>query len=126
MAAEDDPGAVLHKGFDGGHGGADTDVIGDLLTVIQRHVEIHPHEHPLYLEVVFLKITNTPLLKKNKDEKNRDRIDRRRLVEGFKDGGVASIERSCANVRFGGSRMFSSLVGFVASSPAHKVDGQDF
>lgn len=45
MAGEDDLGAVAEEVLDGGDGGADTGVIGDVLAVVERHVEVGPHEH---------------------------------------------------------------------------------
>lgn len=51
MAGEDDLGAVAEEVLDGGDGGADTGVIGDVLAVVERHVEVGPHEHALPLEI---------------------------------------------------------------------------
>lgn len=51
MAGEDDLGAVGEEVLDGGDGGADAGVVGDVLVVVERHVEVGPHEHALALEV---------------------------------------------------------------------------
>ena len=51
MAGEDDLGAVAEEVLDGGDGGADAGVVGDVLVVVERHVEVGPHEHALALEV---------------------------------------------------------------------------
>lgn len=51
MAGEDDLGTVLDKVLDGGDGGADTGVVGDVLVVVERDVEVGAHEHALPLEV---------------------------------------------------------------------------
>ena len=51
MAGEDDLGALLEEVLDGGDGGADAGVVGDVLVVVERHVEVGPHEHALPLEL---------------------------------------------------------------------------
>mgnify|MGYP003702542933 CR=1 FL=1 len=47
MAGQDDLGALLEEELDSGHGRADAGVVGDLLGVVERHVEVGPHEHLL-------------------------------------------------------------------------------
>ncbi|GJM88961.1 hypothetical protein PR202_ga05548 [Eleusine coracana subsp. coracana] len=44
VAGEDDLGAVADEVLDGGDGGADAGVIGDVLVVVERHVEVGAHE----------------------------------------------------------------------------------
>lgn len=51
MAREDDFGAVLDEVFDGGNGGADSGVVSDVLVVVERDVEVRPHEHLLSFQV---------------------------------------------------------------------------
>lgn len=51
MAREDDFGAVLDEVLDGGNGGADSGVVGDVLVVVERDVEVGPHEHLLSFQV---------------------------------------------------------------------------
>lgn len=50
MAGEDDSGAILDQVLDGGDGGADPGVIGDVLVVVERHIKVGPHEHLLPLQ----------------------------------------------------------------------------
>lgn len=61
MTAQDHLGPVLHQILDRGHRGADPGVVGDLLVLVQGHVEIHAHEHPLPLEIRLLEIAHALL-----------------------------------------------------------------
>ena len=47
MAAENNPRSVSHQVLDGGNSGANPGVIGDVGVIVQRNVEINPHEHAL-------------------------------------------------------------------------------
>ena len=51
MAGQDDLGALLHQELDGGDGRADAGVVGDLLAVAQRDVEVGAEEHLLPLQI---------------------------------------------------------------------------
>jgi hypothetical protein len=61
VASEDDLGALLEEELDGGDGGADAGVIGDLLGVVERDVEVGAHEHLLPLQIRLPKGTDAPL-----------------------------------------------------------------
>lgn len=49
MAAEDDLGPIAYEMLDGGDGGADAGVVGNVLTVVEGHVEVGAQEHALPL-----------------------------------------------------------------------------
>lgn len=51
MAGEDDLGPILEQVLDGGHGGADAGVVGDVLVLVQRHVQIRAHQDALTLQL---------------------------------------------------------------------------
>jgi len=51
VAGEDDLGALADEVLDGGDGGADAGVVGDVLVLVERHVEVGAHEDALPLEV---------------------------------------------------------------------------
>lgn len=61
VAGEDDLGALLEEELDGGDGGADAGVIGDLLGVVERDVEVGAHEHLLPLEIRLAEGADAPL-----------------------------------------------------------------
>ena len=61
VAGEDDFGFLSLQVLDGGNSGTDSSVIGDVEVVIQRHVQIDPHEHPLPFQISFLQCTHAPL-----------------------------------------------------------------
>src|SRR5208283_771856 len=46
MGAEDDPGPVTGKVYDGRKTGTDAAVVLDLTVRVEGHIEIHPHKHP--------------------------------------------------------------------------------
>ena len=51
VTGEDDPGAVVNEVLDGWDGGADAGIVGDVLAVVEGHVEVGAHEHAFPLEV---------------------------------------------------------------------------
>lgn len=51
MTGEDDPGAIVNEVLDGWDGGADAGVVGDVLAVVEGHVEVGAQEHAFPLEV---------------------------------------------------------------------------
>ena len=51
MGQDDDPGPRVAQLFQGGQGGADPAVVGDVLVTIQGHVEIAADDHTLAGEV---------------------------------------------------------------------------
>jgi hypothetical protein len=51
VAGEDDLGAVADEVLDGGDGSANTGVVGDVLVVVERHVEVRAHQDALPLEL---------------------------------------------------------------------------
>lgn len=61
MAREDDSGAMFHEVLDRRHSGPDPGVIGDVEILIERDIEIHPHEHPLALQISALEIAHALL-----------------------------------------------------------------
>lgn len=61
VAGEDDLGALLEEELDGGDGGADAGVIGDLLGIIKRDVEVGAHEHLLPLQIRLAEGAHAPL-----------------------------------------------------------------
>lgn len=61
MAGQDDLGALLHQELDGGDGRADAVVVGDLLAVVQRHVEVGAEEHFLPLQIRLRQGAHAPL-----------------------------------------------------------------
>ena len=61
VSGEDDFGTMALQVLDGGHSSADSSVISDVKVVIQRHVEINPHKHPLTLQICLFQSTHTPL-----------------------------------------------------------------
>lgn len=61
MAGEDDLGALLEEELDSGHGRADASVVGDLLGVVERHVEVGPHEHLLPPQIRLPQRPHAPL-----------------------------------------------------------------
>lgn len=61
MAGQDDLGALVHQEPDGGDGRADAGVVGDLLAVVQRHVEVGAQEHLLPPQIRFRQGAHAPL-----------------------------------------------------------------
>ena len=61
MAGQDDLGTLLHQELDGGHGRADAGVVGDLLAVVQRHVEVGAEENLLPLQIRLRQGAHAPL-----------------------------------------------------------------
>jgi hypothetical protein len=61
VAGEDDLGALLEEELDGGHGGADAGIVGDLLGVVERHVEVGADEHLLPLQIRLPEGAHAPL-----------------------------------------------------------------
>lgn len=61
VAGQDDLGALLYEELDGGQGRADAVVVGDLLVLIQRHVEIGSEEHLLPLQIRLRQGADAPL-----------------------------------------------------------------
>lgn len=61
MTAENDFSPIADQVLDGGQGGADSGVVGDVKVVVQRDVQIDPYEHPLALQLRLLQSSNTPL-----------------------------------------------------------------
>jgi len=61
VAGEDDLGALLEEELDGGDGRADASVVGDLLGVVERHVEVGAHEHLLPLQIRLPEGAHAPL-----------------------------------------------------------------
>ena len=61
VAGEDDLGALLEEELDGGDGRADAGVVGDLLGVVERHVEVGAHEHLLPLQIRLPEGADAPL-----------------------------------------------------------------
>lgn len=51
VAAKDDLGPVANEVFDGGDGGYDSGVVGDVLAGVEGHIEVGAQEHALPLEV---------------------------------------------------------------------------
>ena len=45
-------GALADQVVDGGQGGADAGVVGDRAVVVERYVEVHPHQHALAAQVI--------------------------------------------------------------------------
>ena len=54
VAGKDDLGTITGQVLDGGDSSTDPCVIGDFAVVIQRNVQINPHEHPLPLQISLL------------------------------------------------------------------------
>ena len=67
MAAENNPRSVTHQVLDGGNGGANPGVIGDVGVIIQRNVKINPHEHALSLQICFFQSSNASLRRHSKE-----------------------------------------------------------
>lgn len=65
MAREDDFGAVFDEVFDGGNGGADSGVVSDVLVVVERDVEVCPHEHLLSFQVRSSQVAHALLRHRN-------------------------------------------------------------
>lgn len=61
VAGEDDLGALLEEELDGGDGGADAGVVGDLLGIVERDVEVGAHEHLLPLQIRLAEGAHAPL-----------------------------------------------------------------
>ena len=61
MAGKDDLGTLVHQELDGGDGRADAGVVGDLLAVVQRHVEVGAEEHLLPLQIRLRQGAHAPL-----------------------------------------------------------------
>ena len=51
VAGKNDFGTILNEVLDGGYGCTDPCVISDVLVVVERDIEVCPHEHPLPLQV---------------------------------------------------------------------------
>merc|ERR1711966_461940 len=62
VGGDEDLGAVLDEVLDGGDGGADAGVVGDLEVLVEGHVEVAAHEHGLALEVSLLEVADGLLL----------------------------------------------------------------
>lgn len=62
MTDEDDPGAVVNEVLDGWDGGTDAGVVGDVLAVVEGHVEVGTHEDAFPLEVRCGEIAHALLL----------------------------------------------------------------
>ena len=61
MAGQDDLGALLEEELDGRDGCADAGVVGDLLGVVERHVEVGAQEHLLPPEIRLPEGAHAPL-----------------------------------------------------------------
>ena len=61
VAGEDDLGTLIEEELDGGDGRADASVVGDLLGVVERHVEVGAHEHLLPLQIRLPEGAHAPL-----------------------------------------------------------------
>ena len=61
MAREDDARAVVAEVLDGGNGSSDPSIIGDLLVLVERNVEVDSDEHFLSSEISFLEISDASL-----------------------------------------------------------------
>ena len=47
MGGQQDLGALVQQVLQGGDGSADAGVVGDVLLLVQGHVEVRTHEHAL-------------------------------------------------------------------------------
>ena len=61
MAREDDSRAVVAEVLDGGNGSSDPSIVGDLLVLVERNVEVDSDEHFLSSEISFLEISDASL-----------------------------------------------------------------
>ena len=61
MASQDDLGAFLREELDGRDRGADAGVVGDVLVVVQGHIEIGTEEHFLPLQIRLRQVANALL-----------------------------------------------------------------
>ena len=61
VTGEDDPCAVVNEVLDGWDGGADAGVVGDVLVVVQGHIEIGTEEHFLPLQIRLRQVANALL-----------------------------------------------------------------
>lgn len=61
MARKDHFSTITSQVLDGGNSSTDSSVIGDVKVVIQRHVQIDPHEYPLPLQITLLQRSHAPL-----------------------------------------------------------------
>lgn len=61
VTGEDDLSTIAHEVFDSGYSCTDSGVIGDFAVIIQRNVQINPHEHSLALQISLLQHTHAPL-----------------------------------------------------------------
>lgn len=51
MTGEKDFGTIANEVLDGGNGGSNPGVVGDVLIVVEGHIEVSPHEDLLALEI---------------------------------------------------------------------------
>lgn len=82
MTGENDSSAIIHQIFDGRNSGSDPGIIGDLQIVIERNIEIDPHEHPLALQISLLKSAHAPLRRHGSNKINLKTI-RHKMPEEF-------------------------------------------
>lgn len=75
VTGEDDLGALLEEELDGGDGGADAGVIGDLLGVVERDVEVGAHEHLLPLQIRLAEGSHAPLGRHHSPARSSTRPD---------------------------------------------------
>lgn len=93
MARKDHFSTITSQVLDGGNSSTDSSVIGDVKVVIQRHVQIDPHEHPLPFQITLLQRSHAPLSRhlfanlrkpKSKNEKGiRTQMRKRRKDSNF-------------------------------------------
>jgi hypothetical protein len=90
VAGEDDLGALPEEELDGGDGGTDAGVVGDLLGVVERHVEVGADEHLLPLQIRLPEGAHAPLgrhpcAKKPKQTPAMRRMGRRNRRTGWSE-----------------------------------------
>lgn len=61
MSGEDDLSTFLHQKLDGGNGGSDSSVVGNILIVVERYIEISSDEYLLPLQISRSQIPNALL-----------------------------------------------------------------
>lgn len=85
MRGEDDNSAVTHQVLDGGNGGANPGVVGDVEAVVEGDVEIDPDEHPLPLQIGLLEGSDA-LLRRHCCGSSRNSPVKEGWMDGWMDG----------------------------------------
>lgn len=73
MSGEDDFSSMSDQILNGRDGSSNSGIIGNVETIVQRHVQIHSHQNFLALQVGFLQRTHTFLRRHFSDQNSKQK-----------------------------------------------------